>query len=624
MTPRAYEGLPLRIIAASLAIGLLWTGWLGWRHLDARGGVLDRAEATFSDQRLLIAGPRPAPRDIVIVAIDDDTVAAAGGYPLDRRTLADLVAAIREAGARALAIDLLLVDAGVAEDDRYLARMLGSLPTVIAGAGRFAEAGHTAAGLPRAIGTLAPLPVFAEAARVGLVNVATDASGTPRHLPMIILTADGPQPSFVLRAASLLAGVDPVMTREGVRLGPTERVLDMGWHLPIRFLGPRGTVETLGAGALLAADPAVAARLGGKLVVLGATATAVGDTFGTAFDRVLPGVEVLATGIANLAEGPGLARDTSMRRVDVAAALALTLAGILAVSIVPLTSGLVVAATLLGLWLAATTVLFAQGWWLSAALPIAATVPAIGLAVLLRQMSDRRRAKTLAAGREALRQFQPPALAGRIAGDPAFLREPMELEVATLFVDLSGFTGLSEKIGHVRTREFLKTFHTIVVDEAAARDGVVMNFMGDGAMIVFGIPEPAPDDASHAMEASYALVRATRQWIRDIGMEAEIPRVRVGAHFGPVSLSRLGHEAHQQIAATGDSVNLASRLMEVGKEHGASIVASSRLLSRIETLSLPPDSVRTVEIRGRTQPIEVALWTMDGDAQGGVARTAAR
>lgn len=621
MTPRAYEGLPLLLVAASLAIGLAWSGWLGWRHLDARGGVLDRAESTFSDQRLLVAGPRPAPRDIVIVAIDDDTVARAGGYPLDRRTLADLVAAIRDAGARALAIDLLLVDAGAPEDDRHLARMLASLPTVIAGAGRFAEAGHTAAGVPRAIATLAPLPVFAEAANVGLVNVATDAGGTPRHLPLIILTEEGPRTSFVLRAAALLAGVEPVMTREGVRLGPTERVLDVGWHLPIRFLGPRGTVETVSAGAVLD-GPAAAERLRGKLVVLGATATAVGDTFGTAFDRVLPGVEVLATGIANLTEGPGLARDTTIRRVDVAAALALTLSGILAVSALPLTPGLLMAAALLGLWLAATTVFFAQGWWFSAALPIAAALPAIGLAVLVRQMSDRRRAKTLAAGREALRQFQPPALAGRIAGDPDFLREPMELEVATLFVDLSGFTGLSEKIGHVRTRDFLKTFHTIVVDEAAARDGVVMNFMGDGAMIVFGIPEPGPDDAAHAMEASYGLVRATRLWIRDIGMEAEIPRVRVGAHFGPVSLSRLGHDAHQQIAATGDSVNLASRLMEVGKEHGASIVASARLISRIDALSLPPDSVRTVQIRGRTQPIEVALWTLDGDGQGGMARAA--
>lgn len=616
MTPRAHEGLPLRLVALCLAAGLLWAGWLGWRHLQGLGGVLDRAEATLSDLRLQIAGPRPGPRGVVIVAIDDDTVAAAGGYPIDRSTLADLVLSIRDAGARALAVDLLFVDRSTPAADDRLARALGALPTLIAAAGRFAETGHTGAGLPQAGTVLSPLAVFAEAAQVGLVNVATDQGGTPRHLPMVFLTPGGLEPSFVLKAASLLHGEEATLTREGVRLDGAERGLDLGWHLPIRFLGPRGTVETVSARAV-SADPAVAARLEGRLVILGATATAVGDTFATAFDRVLPGVEVLATGVANLTEGPGLTRDTTVRRLDVAAALALVVAGILAIALLPPTPGLALAAAMVLAWLAATVFLFAQGYWLSAALPLAGALPAIALAAMARQVTDRRRARALAAAEGALRQFHPPALAGRIADDPDFLREPLVLEAAILFIDLSGFTGLSEKIGHVRTREFLKAFHTLVVDEVAPRQGVVMTFMGDGAMIVFGVPEPGPEDAAHAMEASFALVEATRRWIREIGMEAEIPRIRVGAHFGPVVLSRLGHDAQQHITTTGDSVNLASRLMEVAKEHGVSIVASARLIEAVGaagSVTRPPDMVSTVSIRGRGQPIEVALWAMNDAA----------
>lgn len=90
-----------------------------------------------------------------------------------------------------------------------------------------------------------------------------------------------------------------------------------------------------------------------------------------------------------------------------------------------------------------------------------------------------------------------------------------------------------------------------------------------------------------------------------------MPGVRIGAHMGPVILSRLGHDKHQQITAAGDSVNIASRLMEVGKEHTAALVASSALMEAAQQTNpnLPKaDEVREVAIRGRRQRMNVTLW----------------
>jgi adenylate cyclase len=602
--------LPLRVVLAAMIAGGAWAGWFDLQHIGGRASVLDRAESMFVDLRILAFGPRPSPLDVAIVAIDDETVAAAGGYPLDRSRLAALVRGIGEAGARALAVDLLFVDTTGRTADRDLADALGSLPAVIAGAGMFEGANWPTSRIPGTAGELLPRPVFTDAAVVGLVNIATDAGGTPRHMPLVFMTSTGPMPSFGLQAAGLFAGSTPSLTHEGVRIAGVVRRLDLGWHLPLRYYGPRGTVKTVSGQAVL--DGAgTNSSLEGRLVLLGATATAIGDRFSTPFDPVLPGVEVLATGIANLLDGSGLVRTSEIRRIDAGVTLALVAGGIFAVSFLPLAAGSALFLALLFGWLVVITVLFGQGYWLSGALPIAGALPPVIGMVLVRQLFDRRQAGLLAAGQQALGRFQAPALARRIAEDPSFLLTPLEQEAAILFIDLSGFSGASERLGPIKTREFLKAFHTLVVEKSGKNGGLVLDFMGDGAMIGFGIPDAGTSDACHALHTAFSLVNAVRDWIGKSGMQAEIRDVRVGVHCGPIVLSRLGHENQQQIAATGDCVNVASRLMEVAKSHDAAIAASSDLLDAAGEgiADLPaPDALETVAIRGRRKNMRVAMW----------------
>jgi len=212
---------------------------------------------------------------------------------------------------------------------------------------------------------------------------------------------------------------------------------------------------------------------------------------------------------------------------------------------------------------------------------------------------------------EALSRFQSPQLAGRIAEDPAFLSEPREQDAVILFVDLSGYTGLSEELGAVRTRDFLKEFHTIVVDVVSEDNGVVLDFMGDGAMLGFGIPDVGAQDPVHAVQCAFNLGKAIGTWLESAGMATTIHSVRVGAHCGNAVLSRLGHDSQQQITATGDCVNVASRLLEVAKDHGASVVISAELLEACEDAGrekIVPPRLETVSIRGRRQALQVGLW----------------
>lgn len=602
--------LPSAFVLIALIVGGFWAGLLGLQHVAGRASVLDRAESVLVDLRIQAFGKRAPPSNIAIVAIDDATVGAAGRYPLGRTQLASLVARIKDAGARALAVDILLLDTGEQDAERDLAAALASLPSVIAAAGNFEGSRTPVTAIPEPTAVTWPRAVFAEVSKVGLVNIATDKGGTPRHMPLVFQTPDGPLPSFGLQAVGVVLGRPAVLTADGVRVAGNQYPLDIAWHLPLRYYGSRGAVSTISAQAILDGT-GIHPGLQGRLVLLGATATAIGDRFGTPFDPVLPGVEVLATGIANLLDGSGLVRDTMVRRTDALATLALTAAGVLAVSFLPLAFGSAGFLALLFAWGAFVTASFDQGYWLSGALPLAGSLPPVLALVLVRQLHDRRLANVLVTARAELGRFQSPALARRIAEDPSFLHTPIEQDAAILFIDLGGFTGLSERIGPAKTREVLKAFHTLVVEEAGAGGGLVLDFMGDGAMIGFGVPDPGRTAAAQAVQTAFALVAATRAWIRAADLQGEIADVRVGVHFGPIVLSRLGHETQQQIAATGDCVNVASRLVEIGKDRRMSISASSDILaaagSGAETY-LPPDAIGTVDIRGRRQAVEVHFW----------------
>ncbi|WP_170135005.1 CHASE2 domain-containing protein [Acuticoccus kandeliae] len=597
---------PFWIAAGGALAALAWAAAVALPHMEARRGFADGLEATLVDLRLRLSGPQGAAGDVVVVGVDDETLAMEGaGYPLPRGRLGELVEQVGAAGAKAIALDVLLLDGGETAGDKALAAALGRVPTVIAAAARFDGA---AGAVPRATTTLWPAPAFAEAARTGVVNVATAATGTPRHLPMLVLTDRGPQAHLALRAAAAYLGVEPEMGLGAVRLGVLSVPLDAGYYMPLRVHGPTATLPTVSARDVLTG--AAGDRLAGKLAVIGFTASAVGDTFSTPYDPVTPGVEILAGGMLQLVGGPGLSRTDFLRRTDAAMAAALALGGAVAIALLPLGVGLTLAAGVLLVWAAVIVFLFGEGVWLNLAIPLVVCVPLFLVVGGARYLHERRVSRRAQSSVVALSRFHSPALAKRLSEDPAYLDVPKTETLAILFVDLASFTTLSESIGLEATQRMLKGFHSAVADVVSAHGGVTLNYLGDGALAAFGMPDPGMHDADNALKAAHALVAATRA-LPSPAPGAPPLDARVGVHLDPVVLSRLGHAEHQQLTVTGDGVNLAARLMEVAKGAGANIAASSHVMERLTGPADPwPDSVINVPIRGRKATIDVAIWAV--------------
>jgi adenylate cyclase len=602
-------------LAGALALAALWGGALGAWHIAGRGSFLDRIEGPTIDWRLLISGPKPAPDAVVIVAIDDATVQRAGAYPVPRKALASLLRRLAEGGAKAIAFDMLFLDPSTDEADRALADAMRQTPCATGAAAQFASGesfaatrlgAHLSAMLPLADRLLMPIPPIASACGPGLVNLSADAGGVPRYMPLLIRVGDRIAPSLALGAATAASGVDAELEANAIRIGARRVRTDIGYSLPLRFYGPRGAFRTISARAVIEGD---AADVRGRVVLIGVTAFGTADTFATAFDPVFPGVEVFATAIAQIISGQGLVRDQATRSADLTASVVLPVLTALALAAPRIGLGVLLATLPLAAWCILAVLAFDLGYWLSIAEPVAATLPPAIAFGSLRLWLEQRAKRRFHAQRETLRRFHSPAIIAVLANDPDFLQQPLEQQAVVLFVDLSRFTTLSERLGPARTRHLLKEFHSIVDAQVTQREGFVLSFMGDGAMAIFGLPYPRADDPARALDAAFGLSSALQDWsATPVGGDARAFGARIGLHYGPVVLSRLGGETHQHITATGDTVNVASRLMEIGKAQGYALVFSDDAVlaakakdARLQSFDGPTD----VSIRGRIGSMKV-------------------
>ncbi len=177
--------------------------------------------------------------------------------------------------------------------------------------------------------------------------------------------------------------------------------------------------------------------------------------------------------------------------------------------------------------------------------------------------------------------------------------------VSVLFADLRGFTAAAERFGPRHMAGLLNGYLTAMVDVILGRRGMIQDFVGDGILAVFGVPARDPDHAWHAALSAVEMQRAVRSLGQPSSVNGHsIPAMGVAVHSGDVFAGTVGSPRQWKYAAVGDTVNVASRLEEVNRNLGTSIVMSG------ETVALVKDRVEArsrgwFPVRGRSGAIEV-------------------
>ena len=205
------------------------------------------------------------------------------------------------------------------------------------------------------------------------------------------------------------------------------------------------------------------------------------------------------------------------------------------------------------------------------------------------------------AGRRAsLARFLPEELSGRLADADDSLRVGRRQNAAVAFVDMRGSTALAENLDPHELSVFLTAFRRRVMRIARLRGGVVDKFIGDGALVVFGLPEPRADDAARALAFAKDLVAIIARWnLKDDG-HAPV-RIGVGIHYGDLFCGIIGEDMRLEFTVLGDTVNVAARLEQATKAHAVSILVSDAARQAAGSDAGRWREVGRAPLRGRTE-----------------------
>jgi adenylate cyclase len=177
----------------------------------------------------------------------------------------------------------------------------------------------------------------------------------------------------------------------------------------------------------------------------------------------------------------------------------------------------------------------------------------------------------MAQGLAAFRKYIPADLVRRLISDGNGARLGGAIRpMSVMFIDLAGFTGLSERLGD-RIIPLLSRYFDGVSVEIQSHNGTIDKFIGDAVMAFWGAPSPNPDHAVDCCRAALGCRRAMEQagLVDDRG---EPVRIRIGINSGDMLVGNIGSEVRLNYTVIGDAVNIASRLEGTNKAYGSTII----------------------------------------------------
>lgn len=170
--------------------------------------------------------------------------------------------------------------------------------------------------------------------------------------------------------------------------------------------------------------------------------------------------------------------------------------------------------------------------------------------------------------RESLRRYVPGAVAARIAQGVEL--GAAEREVTVLFVDIRGYTSLSEGLRPEEVFSTVSEYTHRVSAVVENHGGCIVEFNGDGLMAVFGAPADLPEKERAAVKAGREIIEAVRS-LRAPNRDQEIS-VGVGIATGPAFVGSVRAVDRMIWSALGSTTNLAARLQSLSRELDAAIV----------------------------------------------------
>jgi class 3 adenylate cyclase len=561
----------------SLAAVLAWVGVHDVAVLREGSLLLDDFRTAY------FATPRPQRSDIIVLAVDEDTLAQFPfRSPIDRGFLADLVRELGRRDLRALGIDFVFDQPTNPADDRRFLAALDAFPapTVIA----FGDASN---GLTQR--QLDFQSRYLAGRRTGLAGMLITV-GVVRHIYPGAAGPEGFKPGF---AAAIAAAAGARQPTEAERLYLRTSVEGAP---PIRTF-PAHTLK------LLPAD-----WFKGAIVLLGADLPNQ-DTFRTPLSVAgsddMTGVLIHAQAVAQLLEG------VRYPAVGAIAEAAILFVAVTIGTVVPFLRMRVVPQALAALGLLAVYWLVGFAWFARGGPLLPLLLPTIGLFFALVLAGTYARSGELREKRfirDTFRRYVSPAVIDEMLANPTKLALGGEKrEMSFVFSDLEGFTTLSEKLAPEQAVALLQSYLDGMLKIALGFGGTVDRVVGDGIAVFFGAPSAQPDHAARAVDCARDWDRYCEAFrLEHLSKGVKLGITRIGVHTGSAVVGNVGSAERFHYTAHGDCVNTAARLEGANRHVGTRVCMSSDVAGAEPADELLP--IGRLVLKGRAAALDCVTF----------------
>lgn len=588
---------------------------------------------------------------VVIVDIDERSLALRGQWPWPRTLLAGLTETLFAAGAAAVGFDIVFAEPdrlspgrladsltglspeaksvlrNAPDTDAVFAATLRRHPTVLGRFLRTRDQGGSADGLrsasiaklgrdpmpflPKYDGILANLPELEKAARgIGMLVPSREHDNVVRRVPALVRVGDTLHPTLALEMLRVATGQKSYAVRTdeagvlAVVIAGNKIPTDRQGRVWINYAPSRKSLYIPAADVL--SGNVGPETFKGRLVLVGTSALGLMDLRATPLNPQMPGVEIHAQLLETILSGSLLERPNYAIGAEL---IALLLIGVLMIVMLPrigawltLTLGAGLAVTMMG-----------GAWWLfsvhrlliDVSYPLFASLTLFAMLSFMnyiREQADRRQI------RHAFSRYLAPEVVNRLSDNPDQLRLGGEMrDMTLLFSDVQGFSSIAENYDAVGLTGLINDILTPMTGEVLRMGGTVDKYMGDALMAFWNAPIDDPDHALNACRAALG-VRATigplNQRLRDQavaeGREFIPVNVGVGVNSGECCVGNMGSDQRFDYSVLGDAVNLAARLEGQTRNYGVWIVVGEQTMKLADNLAFI--ELDLITVKGKTIP----------------------
>ena len=573
--------------------------------LLAWSGVLDEMDGSISDA--LYQRPGMTDGEIVVIGIDQRAIEELGPMPWPRDIMADAVAYLNsdpEQKPEVIGIDVLYVGQSADPDaDAYLAEIAAEGENlVVASAASFGNSivddGESFYLDERSVLYWdSPYPDLDDVTDTGHINAMADADGIIRHA---LLYVDSPDGERVYSFARVL--YERWCEANGTDPNPLPDTVDNGFfYLPYTARGG-GYYENVSVIDCLEGlvDPA---DFAGKIVLIGPYAAGMQDEYRTAIDHAAPmyGIEIQANQIEAFRKGFYPAEAGNPLQLIL---LFLICAGVLYFLIDrKVLPAILIWLAVSGLWIAVCAALYRMGVILHVLwVPLFVTILFVATVALnyFRTQKEKRRVT------ETFGRYVDPAVMKELlerGGDALELGGKM-YDIAVLFVDIRGFTTMSESLDPQTVVEIINRYLTLTTECIMRHHGMLDKFVGDCTMAFWNAPIPQEDPVYLACCAAMDMVVGAKA-LGDELQERFGRRVDfgVGVNFGPAVVGNIGAPKRMDYTAIGDTVNTASRLES--NAPGGKIFISRAVADALGERAKVTSLGSSIKLKGKAEGFEI-------------------